>query len=84
MPYGRLTACISSASEMITPVKPSSPRSSPVSAAADSEAGSSPVSPGTRRWPGITARTPAAIAAANGGRSRRATRSIGASTVAIS
>ena len=32
MPYGSLTARISRASDTITPVKPSSPRSSPVSA----------------------------------------------------
>ena len=43
-PYVSRTARISSASEMITPVKPSSPRSRPVCAAADSVAGSSPVS----------------------------------------
>jgi hypothetical protein len=42
-------------------------------AAADSEAGSSPVSPATRRWPGMTASTPAATAARNGGRSRVST-----------
>src|SRR6266699_7150816 len=68
---------------MITPVKPSSPRSSPSSAAADWVAGRAPVSPATRRCPGITAATPAAIAAANGGRSRSRTRARPPSTLAI-
>ena len=64
-----LVARISSASETITPVNPSSPRSSPVIAAADTVAGRSPVSSGTRRWLGMMARVPALIAASNGGRS---------------
>ena len=68
---------------MITPVNPSSPRSRPLRAAADSVAGASPVSSGTRRWPGITPRTPAAMAAANGGRSRRRSRSRLACTVTM-
>ncbi len=73
MPYRRLTARISSASEMMTPEKPSSPRSSPVMAAGDRLAGSSPVSSGSRRWPGMMAAAPAAMEAWNGGRSRRQT-----------
>ncbi len=73
IPYGPLTARISSASEMIVPSNPSSPRSSPVMAAADKLAGRSPVSSGSRRCPGMMAAAPAAMAAWNGGRSRRQT-----------
>ena len=69
MPNMSLVARISSASETITPVKPSSPRSSPVIAAADTVAGRSPVSSGTRRWLGMMPMLPALIAASNGGRS---------------
>ena len=83
MPYGSLTARISSPSDTMTPAKPSSPRSRPVSAAADSEAGRSPVSSGTRRWLGMIARTPARIAASNGGRSRTCRSRSEPSTVAM-
>ena len=70
---------ISSASDTITPSKPSSPRSRPPSAAGDRVAGRSPVMAGTRMWAVITARTPASMAAAKGGRSRRRSTSSGAS-----
>ena len=83
MPNISLVARISSASETITPVNRSSPRSSPVSAAPDTVAGRSPVSSGTRRWLGMMARVPALIAASNGGRSRRRRSSSPPSMVAM-
>jgi len=70
IPCTALAACISSASLTTTPSKPSSPRSRPVTAAEENVAGRSPVSPGTRRCPGMMAKDPAAMAATNGGRSR--------------
>src|SRR5262249_41043429 len=60
----------STAPARLAPVTPRPPRGSPASPAADSGAGRSPVRPGPRRWPGMTARAPAAGAAANGGSSR--------------
>ena len=53
-------------------------------AAGDSVAGSSPVSSGTRRCPGIMASDPAPMAATNGGRSRTRRSCIVPATVASS
>ncbi len=65
IPTVALTAFISSASVTIVPVNPSSSRSSPVSWARLSVAGTSSTA-GTTRWADMIARVPAAIAARNG------------------
>ena len=79
-----LAACISSASEITTPPKPSSRRSRPVTAAEENVAGRSPVSSGTRRCPGMMAKDPAAMAATNGGRSRvRSSASVPATVASV-
>ena len=59
---------MSSASVIETPVNPSSSRSSPVITSRESVEGSTrlPVSAGTAKWPDITSRTPASVAARNG------------------
>ena len=62
------SACMSSASLIVIPSKPSSPRSVPSNTARDRVAGrvGSPVSPGTAMCEDMTVRAPAAIAARNG------------------
>ena len=82
IPCTALAAFISSASLTTTPPKPSSSRSRPVTAAGENVAGRSPVSPRTRRCPGMMAKDPAAMAATNGGRSRTRSSAIVPETVA--
>ena len=68
-PWAR--ACMSSASLIVSPRKPSPSRSVPPMTVRDSVAGSvaSPVSAGTATWADITSRAPAAIPARNGANS---------------
>ena len=72
---------MSSASVTTSPVNPSSPRSRSVTIRRLTVAGCAASSAGTSRWPGITARTPAAIAARNGTSSRSRRTSAVAATV---
>ena len=68
---------MSSASVIETPVNPSSSRSSPAITWRESVEGSSrlPVRAGTAKWPDITSRTPASVAARNGTSSPRSSSS---------
>lgn len=68
------SARMSTASLIARPVKPRSSRRTSVMRVRDSVAGSagSPVNSGSAKWPDITRRAPAAIAARNGTSSRSA------------
>ena len=65
------SACMSSASLIVNPPKPSPSRSTPPMTVRDRVAGrvGSPVSAGTATWADITSRAPAAMAARNGANS---------------